>query len=198
MSVKHVLQFYKWCCQSGVHSHVQVCYLHGIEKLLQLLDIDHEGVQHAAAGALRNVVYQSSQNKMEVKEKGGLATILLALRSTRDVPTRRELTGKIFKSSYSTFDIWPLPTLTLFSSYGHIQRPVCLRCWVKHISISLLGLLWNLSSHDLLKERLAKESLSVLTKSVLVPSSGISDGENPKDELLADATVFYNAIGCLK
>ncbi|XP_051248985.1 plakophilin-2 [Dicentrarchus labrax] len=129
-----------------------VFYLHGIEKLLPLLGNDSEEVQRVAAGALRNVVYQSSENKMEVKENDGLAIILCALKNSRDVETRRELTG----------------------------------------------LLWNLSSHDLLKERLSREALSILTKSVLVPSSGISEGENPKDELLADAAVFHNATGCLR
>ncbi|TKS90877.1 Plakophilin-2 [Collichthys lucidus] len=129
-----------------------VYYLHGIQKLLNLLRIDNEEVQRVAAGALRNVVYQSGENKMEVKENDGLAIILPALKSSRDVETRRELTG----------------------------------------------LLWNLSSHDLLKERISREALSVLTKSVLVPSSGISEGENPKDELLADAAVFHNATGCLR
>ncbi|XP_068163157.1 plakophilin-2 [Antennarius striatus] len=129
-----------------------VYYLRGIEKLLQLLDSDNEEVQCVAAGALRNVVYQSNENKMEVKENDGLATILQTLKSSRDVDTRRELTG----------------------------------------------LLWNLSSHDLLKERLSTDALSVLTKSVLVPSSGISEGENPKDDLLADAEVFHNATGCLR
>lgn len=39
---------------------------------------------------------------------------------------------------------------------------------------------------------------SVLTKSVLVPTSGISEGENPKDELLADGEAFHNATGCLR
>ncbi|XP_035537231.1 plakophilin-2 [Morone saxatilis] len=129
-----------------------VFYLHGIEKLLPLLGNDSEEVQRVVAGALRNVVYQSSENKMEVKENDGLAIILRALKNSRDVETRRELTG----------------------------------------------LLWNLSSHDLLKERLSREALSVLTKSVLVPSSGISEGENPKDELLADSAVFHNATGCLR
>lgn len=61
---------------------------------MRLLRSDSEGVQRLAAGALRNVVYQSSENKMEVKEKGGLGAILQALRSSRDVETRRELTGR--------------------------------------------------------------------------------------------------------
>lgn len=50
-------------------------------------------MQRAAARALRNVVYQNDENKMEVKEKDGLATVLAALKSSRDVATRRELTG---------------------------------------------------------------------------------------------------------
>ncbi|KAG7496128.1 plakophilin-2 [Solea senegalensis] len=139
-------------CFKSTEAKKMVYYLRGIGKLLQLLHVDHEEVQRVAAGALRNVVYQSSENKMEVKENNGLATILGALKSSRDVETRRQLTG----------------------------------------------LLWNLSSHDLLKERLSKDALSVLTKSVLVPSSGISEGENPKDELLADDEVFHHATGCLR
>ncbi|XP_040030249.2 plakophilin-2 [Gasterosteus aculeatus] len=139
-------------CLKSTDAKKMVYYLRGIGKLLQLLDSDNEVVQCAAAGALRNVVYQSSENKMEVKENDGLARILLPLKSSRNLETRRELTG----------------------------------------------LLWNLSSHDLLKECLSREALLVLTQSVLVPSSGISEGENPKDELLADADAFHNATGCLR
>ncbi|XP_035002759.1 plakophilin-2 [Hippoglossus stenolepis] len=139
-------------CFKSANAKKMVYYLRGIGKLLQLLHSDSEEVQCVAAGSLRNVVYQSSENKMEVKESDGIATILGALKSSRDIETRRQLAG----------------------------------------------LLWNLSSHDLLKERLSKEALSVLTHSVLVPSSGISEGENPKDELLADSEVFHFATGCLR
>ncbi|KAM4569818.1 plakophilin-2 isoform 2-T2 [Odontesthes bonariensis] len=125
--------------------------LHGIETLLRLLENENEEVQRAAAGALRNVVYQNDDNKVEVKDKGGLALISSALADSRDMETRRQLTG----------------------------------------------LLWNLSSHNVLKEFFC-ETLRVLTKYVLVPSSGLSEGENPKDELLADADSFYNTTGCLR
>lgn len=74
----------------------QVYYLRGIGKLLQLLDNDNEEVQRVAAGSLRNVVFQSSENKMEVKESDGVATILSALKSSRDVETRRQLAGQSF------------------------------------------------------------------------------------------------------
>ncbi|KAM6962344.1 plakophilin-2 [Tautogolabrus adspersus] len=139
-------------CFRSSEAKKMVYYLRGIGKLLHLISSEDEEVQCVGAAALRNVVYQSAENKMEVKDNKGLATILRALKSSRDVETRRELTG----------------------------------------------LLWNLSSHDLLKECLSREALSILTQSVLVPSSGISEGENPKDELLADDGVFHNATGCLR
>ncbi|KAM3859005.1 plakophilin-2 [Diretmus argenteus] len=139
-------------CFNSSDAKKMVFYLHGITKLLHLLQSDSEEVQCVAAGALRNVVFQSNENKMEVKEKDGMATVLRVLKSSRDVETRRQLTG----------------------------------------------LLWNLSSHDLLKEHLTRDALPVLTNTVLVPCSGISEGENPKDELLADSDVFHNATGCLR
>ncbi|KAK7913586.1 hypothetical protein WMY93_013797 [Mugilogobius chulae] len=139
-------------CFKSADAKKMVYYLRGIGKLMQLLGHDSEEVQRVTAGALRNLVFQSNENKMEVKENNGLSTILRTLKSSRDVETRRQLTG----------------------------------------------LLWNLSSHDQLKEHLSVDALSVLTQSVLVPSSGLSEGENPKDELLADADVFHNATGCLR
>ncbi|XP_061921701.1 plakophilin-2 isoform X1 [Entelurus aequoreus] len=139
-------------CLKSPDARRMVFFLRGIKKLLRLLHSDEEEVQGAAAGALRNVVYQSNENKMEVKDNAGVAAVLRVLKSSRDTETRRQLAG----------------------------------------------LLWNLSSHDLLKESLTRESLSVLTQSVLVPTSGISEGENPKDELLADEEVFHNATACLR
>lgn len=70
--------------------------LSGIEKLLRLLNHDIEEVQHAAAGALRNVVYQNNVNKMEVKDNDGVTLILQALQNSRDTDTRRQLTGGYF------------------------------------------------------------------------------------------------------
>lgn len=67
--------------------------LHGIPKLLKLLDSDSGEVQQAAAAALRNVIYENNDNKMEVKEHDGVDTILRLLKTNRDVEARRQLTG---------------------------------------------------------------------------------------------------------
>ena len=84
----------QWIYKSIIPCCFQVYYLRGIGKLLHLLCEDNEEVQRVVAGALRNVVYQNSENKMEVKENDGLATILRALKCSRDMETRRQLTGQ--------------------------------------------------------------------------------------------------------
>ncbi|KAJ3612642.1 hypothetical protein NHX12_020909 [Muraenolepis orangiensis] len=139
-------------CFNSADAKKMVFYLHGIPKLLRLLRDDREEVQRAAAGALRNLVFQSNENKMEVKDNEGVGLALRTLRGSHDLETRRQLTG----------------------------------------------LLWNLSSHDLIKEHLSREGFSVLTANVLVPCSGLHEGENPKDQMLADADTFHNATGCLR
>lgn len=115
----------RWTCQSITPSCFQVYYLRGIGKLLQLLDSDDEEVQRVAAGALRNVVYQSSENKMEVKENDGLATILRALKSSRDVETRRELTGQFF--SY-IFYFWYMIAAEFVKRHIITLRPLTSYC----------------------------------------------------------------------
>ncbi|XP_062849923.1 plakophilin-2 [Trichomycterus rosablanca] len=139
-------------CFSSAEAKKMMFLLQGVPKLLKLLDSDSEEVQRAAAGALRNVLYENNENKMEVKDRDGIAVVLRVLKRNRDIETRRQLTG----------------------------------------------LLWNLSSHDMLKEQLCREAVQPLTNNVLVPCSGISEGEDPKLELLADTEVFLNATGCLR
>ncbi|GAA6094515.1 plakophilin-2 [Tachysurus ichikawai] len=139
-------------CFSSADAKKRLAMLHGIPKLLKLLDSDSDEVQQATAAALRNAIYENNENKMEVKDQDGVTVILHLLKTNRDTETRRQLTG----------------------------------------------LLWNLSSHDMLKEQLGSEAVKPLTDSVLVPCSGITEGEDPKLELLADPEVFLNATGCLR
>lgn len=70
---------------------------------------------------------------------------------------------------------------------------------VKRVSFSLssVGILWNLSSKDSLKERLARESLSELTERVLVPLSGGGDA-GVIQQSASEADIFFNTTGCLR
>lgn len=65
----------------------------GIPKLLELLNVQNEEVQRAACGALRNLVYEDNNNKLEVSEQKGISILLRLLRQTRDVETKKQITG---------------------------------------------------------------------------------------------------------
>ncbi|KAJ8381303.1 hypothetical protein SKAU_G00020810 [Synaphobranchus kaupii] len=145
-------QYIQHQCFGSADARKMVFYLHGVPKLIGLLKMDSEQLQTAAAGALRNVVFESNDNKMEVKDNDGIPVALQLMKTSRDIEIRKQLAG----------------------------------------------LLWNLSSNDLLKDYLSKEAPQTLTKSVLIPCSGIYEGENPKDDLLAHPDIFYNTTGCLR
>lgn len=60
-----------------------------------------------------------------------------------------------------------------------------------------IGILWNLSSKDNLKERLAREILPELTDKILIPLSGT--GEQDIIELSpSESDIFFNTTGCLR
>ncbi|XP_027029144.1 plakophilin-3a isoform X2 [Tachysurus fulvidraco] len=62
---------------------------------------------------------------------------------------------------------------------------------------NITGILWNLSSKDNLKVRLAKETLPKLTEEILIPLSGTGN-----KEIIwhtdSEADIFFNATGCLR
>ncbi|KAG8138310.1 hypothetical protein E2320_004213, partial [Naja naja] len=77
----------------------KVYSLLGIPKLLELLNVQNEEVQRAACGALRNLVYEDNDNKLEVSEQKGISILLRLLRQTRDVETKKQITGLLWNLS---------------------------------------------------------------------------------------------------
>ncbi|XP_013914135.1 PREDICTED: plakophilin-2 [Thamnophis sirtalis] len=77
----------------------KVYSLVGIPKLLELLNVQNEEVQRAACGALRNLVYEDNDNKLEVSERKGISILLRLLRQTRDVETKKQITGLLWNLS---------------------------------------------------------------------------------------------------
>uniref|UniRef100_A0A670YKB9 Plakophilin-2 n=1 Tax=Pseudonaja textilis TaxID=8673 RepID=A0A670YKB9_PSETE len=77
----------------------KVYSLGGIPKLLELLSVQNEEVQRAACGALRNLVYENNDNKLEVSEQKGILILLRLLQQTRDVETKKQITGLLWNLS---------------------------------------------------------------------------------------------------
>lgn len=80
----------------------------GIQLLVDLLDHRMAEVHRSACGALRNLVYGKSNddNKITLKNCGGIPALVRLLRKTSDVEVRELVTGNIFfwfQFSNSTF-----------------------------------------------------------------------------------------------
>lgn len=59
------------------------------------------------------------------------------------------------------------------------------------------GILWNLSSKDNLKQKLARETLPELTEKILIPLSSCGDSDNIQLSP-SEAEILYNTMGCLR
>lgn len=112
--------------QTGVIS-FQVCRLGGIKHLVDLLDNKVLQVQRNSCGALRNLVYGKSmdENKIAVRNAGGVPALLRLLRKSADAEVRELVTGKAdsgIPSGPDCFLLCTCPNLTLSAVvFGKLQ-----------------------------------------------------------------------------
>ncbi|XP_075693072.1 plakophilin-3 isoform X1 [Rhinoderma darwinii] len=137
-------------CYSDAEAKKQARSLQAIPRLVKLFNNPNQEVQRHATGAMRNLIYDSADNKMALVEENGVNELLRALKE-QDDELRKNVTG----------------------------------------------ILWNLSSSDNLKSRLARDTLSPLTDRVLSPLSG-SPGSALIQQNASEAEIFYNATGFLR
>ncbi|XP_061618794.1 plakophilin-2 isoform X2 [Phyllopteryx taeniolatus] len=165
-----------------------------LERAVNLLSQENEYTLISAAALIQSQCFKSADARKTVYFLRGIKKLLQLLHNDEEEVQRAAaaaLRNVVYQSSDNKMEVKDHAGLaTILGVLKNSHDTETRR--------QLAGLLWNLSSHDLLKENLSREALAVLTKSVLVPSSGVSEGENPKDELLADDEVFYNATGCLR
>ncbi|XP_045667820.1 plakophilin-2, partial [Ursus americanus] len=161
--------------------------LRGIPKLLQLLKVQNEDVQRAVCGALRNLVFEDNDNKLEVAELNGVPRLLQVLKQTRDLETKKQNNSRHLQGC-----------LQVPGNENQSREAIdVLFPLLKHERLCN-GLLWNLSSNDKLKNLMITEALLILTENIIIPFSGWPEGDYPKANGLLDFDIFYNVTGCLR
>ena len=85
----------KWPHFIGCVCVLQVCRQGGVRQLVDLLDHRVVEVQRSACGALRNLVFgkATDDNKVSVRNAGGIPALLRLLRKTTDGEVRELVTG---------------------------------------------------------------------------------------------------------
>ncbi|CAI9557027.1 unnamed protein product [Staurois parvus] len=86
-------------CFQKIEARRRVYTLGGIPRLIRLLNNDNEEVQRAACAALRNLVFEDNDNKLEVCEQRGMPTLLNLMRDTQDLEIKRQITGLLWNLS---------------------------------------------------------------------------------------------------
>ncbi|XP_071327669.1 plakophilin-4 isoform X2 [Trachinotus anak] len=113
MEVIHMLQHHFPSVQANAAAYLQhlcfgdnrikaeVCRLGGIKHLVDLLDHKVLEVQRNSCGALRNLVYGKAvdDNKIAVRNAGGIPALLRLLRKTVDAEVRELVTGVLWNLS---------------------------------------------------------------------------------------------------
>ncbi|XP_067297026.1 plakophilin-3 isoform X1 [Pseudorasbora parva] len=159
-----------------------VSYLSSTDVAMQML----------GAAYIQHQCYHSNEAKTMVRSLKGISA-LVQLFSSENQEVQRYATGATRNLIYENMD-----NKTALIEAGGISKLVgALREPDDELRKNITGILWNLSSKDSLKERLARESLSELTERVLVPLSGGGDA-GVIQQSASEADIFYNTTGCLR
>lgn len=111
LQVKWEILIHLFKSKNGVVS-LQVCRLGGIKHLVELLDNKVLEVQRNSCGALRNLVYGKSMddNKIAVRNAGGVPALLRLLRKSADAEVRELVTGRNLSELSAAFSSVPVTT----------------------------------------------------------------------------------------
>ncbi|XP_041072285.1 plakophilin-2-like isoform X2 [Carcharodon carcharias] len=86
-------------CYQRPEAKKELYALDGIGKLITLLNNQNVEVQRATCGAIRNGVYEENDSKLEVQEHNGLQKLMQLLGQSKDLETKKQITGLLWNLS---------------------------------------------------------------------------------------------------
>uniref|UniRef100_A0A7N6BXH7 Plakophilin 3 n=1 Tax=Anabas testudineus TaxID=64144 RepID=A0A7N6BXH7_ANATE len=150
------------------------------------------GLQVMGAAYIQHECYNNKDAKDEVRMLGGIGE-LVKLYNSESQELQRYATGATRNLIYENME----NKTALINAGGIPQLVEALKENDDELHKNITGILWNLSSKETLKEKLAKETLVELTDKVLVPLSSNPDAEG-FDLSPSEADIFCNTTGCLR
>ncbi|KAG1939442.1 catenin delta-2 [Pimephales promelas] len=172
--------------------------LQGLDSLdlpsaINNLDDPDPEVQMLGAAYIQHECYSNSEAKKQVNILKGIPR-LVGLFNSDSIEVQRFATGATRNLIYENMD----NKVGLIEAGGIPKLILALKeDKDDELHKNITGILWNLSSKDNLKQRLAQETLPDLTETILIPLSGT--GEREIIELSAsESDIFNNTTGCLR
>nr|XP_020477885.1 plakophilin-3 [Monopterus albus] len=156
-----------------------------------LREPDHD-LQVLGAAYIQHECYNDSEAKNEVRRLKGISE-LVKLFTSDNQEVQRYATGATRNLIYENMD----NKVALIEEGGIPELVKALKEPDDELHKNITGILWNLSSKDNLKEKLARETLSQLTEKILIPLSGGRDSDSIHQSS-SEADIFYNTTGCLR
>lgn len=159
---------------------------------VQYLREQDADLQVLGAAYIQHECYNDSDAKNEVRQLKGIAD-LVSLFNSESQEVQRFATGATRNLIYENMD----NKVALIEEGGIPQLVEALKEPDDELRKNITGILWNLSSKDNLKEKLARETLPELTERILIPLTGGGEADSIQQSP-SEAEIFYNTTGCLR
>nr|XP_023397984.1 LOW QUALITY PROTEIN: plakophilin-3 [Loxodonta africana] len=163
--------------------------LHSAVKYLMASD---PNLQVLGAAYIQHRCYSDAAAKKQARSLQAVPR-LVKLFNHANQEVQRHATGAMRNLIYDNAD----NKLALVEENGIFELLRTLREQDDELRKNVTGILWNLSSSDHLKDRLARDTLEQLTDLVLSPLSG-AGGPPLIQQNASEAEIFYNATGFLR
>lgn len=181
-------------------------HLQGVQNLdldtaTEYLKSDDYGLKTMGAAYIQHLCYHDKEAKDEVRTSLALDDLVKNI-NHENQEVRRYVTGAIRNVIYQNME-----NKTAFISRSGLEElSKALETADDDLYKNITGILWNLSSRDSHKERLAKETLPQLCKNVIAPIceqegkavEAMKDGGEVLEQTNSQKEIFTNASGCLR